>query len=93
MPEKNSYNVKPLNDRVLVKAEPKKDRIGSILLPDNAREKPRKGELLACGAACNDEVKESVGKVVHFNDYSGCEAPGNPEYLYLRDTDILGVEI
>lgn len=85
--------VVPVNDRVLVRVDEPADKIGRILLPDNAKEKPCKGELLLCGAECPEETKNLVGHVVHFHNYSGCEAPGDKTLIYLRYTDLLGAEL
>lgn len=84
--------IRPLNDRVLVKADPAAEKIGNIILPDTAKEKPCRGELMALGGDCGDETKELVGKTVFFHNYSGSEAPGHKGLLFIREGDLLGVE-
>lgn len=91
--------IKPLNDRVVVKvlAEEEKTR-GGIVLPDTAKEKPQKGEVIAAGpgAVRNDGARTpldvKVGDKVLFAKYAGTEVKiDGEEYLILRESDILAV--
>jgi chaperonin GroES len=92
-------NLKPLADRVVVKPLEDEDKSpGGIILPDTAKEKPMKGEIVAVGpGALNDKgdrVKPEVkkGDVVIYGKYSGTEFKmGDQEYLILRESDILAV--
>lgn len=92
-------NLKPLGDRVVVKPLEDEDKSpGGIFLPDTAKEKPMKGEIMAIGpGGLNDKgerVKLEVkkGDVVIYGKYSGTEFKmGDQEYLILRETDILAI--
>jgi chaperonin GroES len=94
-------NLKPLADRVVVKPLEDEDKSpGGIFLPDTAKEKPMKGEIVAIGpGGLNDKgerVKLEVkkGDVVIYGKYSGTEFKmGDQEYLILRETDILAVVV
>ncbi|SFV50329.1 Heat shock protein 60 family co-chaperone GroES [hydrothermal vent metagenome] len=84
-------NFKPLGDRVLVeRVEETNTTASGIIIPDNAKEKPSEGKVLAIGSEVED-VKE--GDVVVFGKYSGTELvlDGN-EYLVLDVSDILGIK-
>lgn len=91
--------VRPLADRILVKriAEETKTA-GGILIPDNAKEKPSEGSVIAVGSGKllkdgslkGPEVK--VGDKVLFGKYSGTEVKvDGEEHLILREDDILGI--
>ncbi len=91
---------KPLKDRVLVKYsdEPEKSA-GGIIIPETAKEKPQKGEIIAVGSGkITDDGKAQamevkVGDVVLFEKYSGSKINmDNEEYLIIREDDILGIE-
>jgi chaperonin GroES len=92
-------NLKPLADRVVVKPLEDEDKSpGGIILPDTAKEKPMKGEIVSVGpGAINDKgdrVKPEVkkGDVVIYGKYSGTEFKiAEQEYLILRESDILAV--
>jgi chaperonin GroES len=91
---------KPLKDRVLVKysEEPEKSA-GGIYIPETAKEKPQKGEVIAVGSGkITDDGKVQamevkVGDIVLFEKYSGSKIKmDNDEYLIIREDDILGIE-
>ncbi|UCE71393.1 MAG: co-chaperone GroES [Nitrospiraceae bacterium] len=91
---------KPLKDRVLVKysEEPEKSS-GGIYIPETAKEKPQKGEVIAVGSGkITDDGKVQamevkVGDIVLFEKYSGSKIKmDNDEYLIIREDDILGIE-
>jgi chaperonin GroES len=92
-------NLKPLADRVVVKPLEDEDKSpGGIILPDTAKEKPMKGEIVSVGpGALNDKgdrVKPEVkkGDVVIYGKYSGTEFKiADQEYLILRESDILAI--
>jgi chaperonin GroES len=94
-----AVKVKPLADRVVVKPlEEAEQKRGSIIIPDTAKEKPQKGEVIAIGpgAVADDgsrkpmEVKK--GDKVLYGKYSGTEVSiDGAEYLILRESDILAI--
>lgn len=87
-------NIKPLADRVLVVPAPAEERtIGGIIIPDTAKEKPLKGEVVAVGNGTKDEdMVVKVGDTVLYGKYAGTELEldGN-KYLIMRQSDILAV--
>lgn len=91
--------LKPLNDRVLVKRlEMEEKTTGGIIIPDSAKEKPMKGEVVAAGPGKLDDAGKRVeltvktGDTVLFAKYAGTEVKidGN-EHLVMREDDILAV--
>jgi len=87
-------NIKPLADRVLVKAQPAEEKTkGGIIIPDTAKEKPQKGEVVAVGNGKKDEpITVKVGDTVLYGKYSGTEINIDGEdYLIMRESDILAV--
>jgi chaperonin GroES len=89
--------IKPLYDRILVKRiEEEEQKIGGIIIPDTAKEKPQEGEVIAVGAGRvldNGERQVpdvEVGDKILFGKYSGTEVKyGDEEYLIMREDDIL----
>jgi len=89
---------KPLKDRVLVKysEEPEKSS-GGLYIPDTAKEKPQKGEVIAVGPGKSENGKTypmdvKVGDVVLFEKYSGSKINiEEQEYLIIKEDDILGI--
>jgi len=94
-----SLSLKPLGDRVIVKPIEQDDvTAGGIMLPDTAKEKPQKGEVLAIGpGARNDsgervELDVKVGDKVLYAKYAGTEIKLEGEkVLVLRESDILAI--
>ncbi|HLP05078.1 MAG TPA: co-chaperone GroES [Paludibacter sp.] len=87
-------NIKPLADRVLVKpAAAEEKTISGIIIPDTAKEKPLRGEVLAVGKGTKDEeMVVAVGNQVIFGKYAGTELEWEGEkYLIMRQSDILAV--
>lgn len=91
-------NLKPLADRVVIKVLEAEERTESgIYLPDDAKEKPQQGKVLAVGPgkSCDGgltEVAVSVGDVVIFAKYSGTEVKyKGEELLILKESDILAI--
>jgi chaperonin GroES len=87
-------NIKPLADRVLVKPTAAEERtISGIIIPDSAKEKPLKGEVLAVGNGTKDEKMEvAVGNTVLYGKYAGTELEWEGEkYLIMRQSDILAI--
>jgi len=92
--------IKPLGNRVLVKRSEAKATKGGIILPDNAQEKPKQGEVVAVGPGKRDEegnlkpMHVSIGDQILFSAYAGTEVKteeGSSEYLIMSEDDILGV--
>ena len=87
-------NIKPLADRVLIIPAPAEEKtIGGIIIPDTAKEKPLKGEVVAVGNGTKDEeMVVKVGDTVLYGKYAGTELEleGN-KYLIMRQSDILAV--
>ncbi|MBN1232837.1 MAG: co-chaperone GroES [Candidatus Coatesbacteria bacterium] len=85
--------VQPLGDRVLVKPLEETVKKGGIIIPDTAKEKPQKGEVIAVAQgkeAENLEVK--AGDKVLFGKYAGTEITVNgEEHLILSASDILAI--
>ena len=85
-------NFQPLANRVLVEREEEVTTTASgIIIPDNAKEKPLEGKVLAVGPDAKDEgINE--GDTVVFGKYAGSEIVLNgKEYLILNSDDILGL--
>ena len=87
-------NNKPIADRVLIKpAQAKEKTISGIIIPDSAKEKPLKGEILAVGNGTKDEeMIVKVGNTVLYGKYAGTELEWEGEkYLIMRQNDILAI--
>ncbi|MFW5599177.1 MAG: co-chaperone GroES [Bacteroidales bacterium] len=87
-------NNKPMADRVLVKpAAAEEKTVAGIIIPDTAKEKPLKGEVLAVGNGTKDEeMVLKVGDTVLYGKYSGNEVELDGEkYLIMRQSDVLAV--
>ena len=86
--------IQPLADRVLIKPAPAEEKtIGGIIIPDTAKEKPLKGEVIAAGNGTKDEeMVVKVGDTVLYGKYAGQELEFEGEkYLVMRQSDILAV--
>lgn len=86
-------NIQPLADRVLVKPAPAEEKIGGIIIPDTAKEKPLQGEVVAVGNGTKDEeMVLKAGDTVLYGKYSGTELEHEGEkYLVMRQSDVLAV--
>lgn len=92
-------NLMPLNDRVLVKRlESEEKTAGGLYIPDTAKEKPSKGEVIAAGPGKVAEDGKRVamavkaGDLVLFNKYAGTEIKlDGVEHLVMREDDILAI--
>jgi chaperonin GroES len=90
---------KPLRDRLLVKySEEAEKSAGGLYIPETAKEKPQKGEVIAVGPGrVTDDGKQQkmdvkVGDIVLFDKYSGSKINmDNEEYLIIREEDVLGI--
>jgi chaperonin GroES len=85
---------KPLADRVLVEPlEAETKTASGIIIPDTAKEKPQKGNVVAVGAGTKENpITVKVGQTVLYGKYSGTELKldGN-DYLIMRESDILAI--
>jgi chaperonin GroES len=94
-----SINLKPLGDRFIVKPlEQEETTPSGIVLPETAKEKPQRGEVLAAGPGARDDdgkridMEVSVGDTVLFAKYAGTEIKIDGEkVLILRESDILAL--
>ena len=87
-------NIKPLADRVLVEQiEAETKTASGIIIPDNAKEKPQKGKVMAVGKGTKENpTTVKVGDTVLYGKYSGTELKfeGN-DYLIMSEKDILAI--
>ena len=91
--------IRPLHDRVIIRrVEENEAKLGSLYIPDSAKEKPQRGEVVAVGAGkmldSGDRVAPEVkaGDQVLFGKYSGSEVKvDGQEVLILREDEILGI--
>lgn len=91
--------LKPLNDRVLVKRlESEEKTAGGLFIPDTAKEKPSRGEVIAAGPGKVDPggkiipMQVKAGDIVLFNKYSGIEIKlDGVEHLVMREDEILAL--
>ena len=87
-------NIRPLADRVLVKPAPAEEKtVAGIIIPDSAKEKPLKGEVVAVGNGTKDEeMVLKKGDQVLYGKYAGTEIELDSEkYLIMRQSDILAI--
>ena len=92
-------NVRPLHDRILIqRLEEGEQKIGGIIIPDSAKEKPQQGKVIAAGnGKVGDDGKKipldvKAGDRILFGKYSGSEVKiEDDEYLILREEDVLAV--
>lgn len=92
-------NIKPLQDRVIVKRlEEEEKTAGGLIIPDAAKEKPQQGKILAVGPGkvlengTKLELTVKVGDLVLFGKYAGTEVKiEGDEVLIMREDDILGI--
>ena len=93
-------NVRPLHDRIIVqRLEESAAQVGSIIIPDSAKEKPQQGKVIAAGhGKPNDDGKRvpldvKAGDTVLFGKYSGQEIKlEGVEYLIMKEEDVLAIK-
>lgn len=86
--------IRPLADRVLVKADEAETKTASgIIIPDTAKEKPQRGTVVAAGPGKKDEpTTVKVGDTILYGKYSGTEIlVEGTEYLIMRESDIFAI--
>ena len=92
-------NVRPLHDRIIVqRIEEAEQRVGGIIIPDTAKEKPQQGKVIAAGTG---KIKEDgaripldvkAGDTILFGKYSGQEIKlDGEEFLIMREDEVLAV--
>ena len=92
-------NLRPLHDRILIKRIEEKEAVkGGIIIPDTAKEKPQKGEVIAVGNGKKNEdgnlipLDVKAGDRILFGKYSGAEIKmDGQEFLILREEEVLGI--
>ncbi len=92
-------NIRPLHDRLVIqRLEEGEQKVGGIIIPDTAREKPQKGKVIAAGAGKirDDGTRQppdvKAGDLILFGKYSGQEIRLDGEdYLIMREEEVLGV--
>jgi chaperonin GroES len=89
-----ALKIKPLADRVLIVPMQAETKTASgIIIPDNAKEKPQKGNVAAVGIGTKDDpITVKVGDTVLYGKYSGTELKfDGTDYLIMRESDILAI--
>ena len=92
-------NIKPLHDRIIIqRLEEGEQKVGGIIIPDTAKEKPQQGKVIAAGTG---KVKDDgtrqrpdvkAGDLILFGKYSGQEIKlDGDEYLIMREDEVLAV--
>ena len=92
-------SIRPLHDRVIVRRlEQEEKTAGGIIIPDNAKEKPIQGEVVAAGPGARDDAGKlvaldvKVGDTVLFGKWAGTEVKlDGEELLVMKESDIIGV--
>jgi len=87
-------SIKPLADRVLIKPADAEEKTASgIIIPDSAKEKPLKGEVIAVGKGTKDEeMVLKAGDQVLYGKYAGTEIElDEVKYLIMRQSDVLAI--
>jgi chaperonin GroES len=92
-------NVRPLHDRIIVqRIEEGEQKVGGIIIPDSAKEKPQQGKVIAAGnGKSKDDGKRvpldvKAGDTILFGKYSGQEIKlDGEEYLIMREDEVLAV--
>ena len=91
--------MKPLHDRIIVRRiEEGEQKIGGIIIPDSAKEKPQQGKVIAVGPGGRDEsgklipIDVKVGDRILFGKWSGTEVKiDGQELLIMKESDVMGV--
>ncbi|NDC30996.1 MAG: co-chaperone GroES [Bacteroidetes bacterium] len=89
-----SVSLRPLGDRVLVEPAPAEEKTaGGIIIPDTAKEKPQRGNVIAAGEGKKDEpTTVKPGDTVLYGKYAGTEISiEGKDYLIMRESDIFAI--
>ena len=92
-------NIRPLHDRIIIqRLDEGEQKVGGIIIPDTAKEKPQQGKVIAVGTGTvTDEGKDrplalKKGDRILFGKYSGSEVQLNGEdFLIMKEEDVLGI--
>ena len=92
-------NIRPLHDRIIIqRLDEGEQKVGGIIIPDSAKEKPQQGKVIAAGnGKSKDDGKRvpldvKAGDTILFGKYSGQEIKiDGDEYLIMREDEVLGV--
>ncbi|HVO99683.1 MAG TPA: co-chaperone GroES [Bryobacteraceae bacterium] len=92
-------NIRPLHDRIVVKRlEEDEAKVGALFIPDSAKEKPQKGEVVAVGKGKHSDDGKLIpldvkpGDHILFGKYSGSDIKlDGTEYLIMREDEVLAV--
>jgi len=90
--------IKPLGDKILIQLQDEEvEKVGSLYVPDTAKEKPQQGKVVAVGDGIRDgkdliPLSVKAGDTVLYGKYSGTEvAHEGVSYLIISEMDILGI--
>ncbi|MDP1569527.1 MAG: co-chaperone GroES [Vicinamibacterales bacterium] len=91
--------LRPLHDRILVeRIDEGEQKVGGIIIPDTAKEKPQQGKVVGVGAGKADKDGKRIaldvktGDIILFGKYSGQEIKvDGSEYLIMREDEVLAV--
>ena len=98
--KKTAMKVRPLHDRIIVQRvdEEEDQRVGGIIIPDSAKEKPQEGKVIAVGKGKIEKdgkvtpLDVKAGDTILFGKYAGQEIKvDGGEYLIMREEEVLGV--
>ena len=92
-------NVRPLHDRIIIqRIEEGEQKVGGIIIPDSAKEKPQQGKVIAAGTGkvkddgTRQQPDVKAGDLILFGKYSGQEIKIDGEdYLIMKEDEVLGV--
>jgi len=94
-----TIKLRPLGERILVKALPQEEKTkGGVIIPDTAKEKPQKGEVIAVGKGKlmddGNRIKMEVkpGDMVLYGKYSGTEIKyEGEEFIFMKESEVLAI--
>jgi chaperonin GroES len=97
--QRTAMKVRPLHDRVIIeRIEDTEQKIGAIIIPDSAKEKPQQGKIIAAGKGRIEKdgrvtpLDVKAGDTILFGKYAGQEIKiEGHEYLIMREEEVLGV--
>ena len=92
-------NIRPLHDRIIIqRLEEGEQRVGGIIIPDSAKEKPQQGKVIAAGSGkTKDDGKRvpldvTAGDTILFGKYSGQEIKlDGQDYLIMKEDEVLAI--
>jgi chaperonin GroES len=92
-------NIRPIHDRIIIqRLDEGEQKVGGIIIPDSAKEKPQQGKVIAAGSGkTKDDGKRTpldvtAGDTILFGKYSGQEVKlDGEEYLIMKEDDVLAI--